>query len=104
MRPIIPVTGVDLAFGNIANLPPKEDIPERFWSWSDPYHQLVSKWFFSGLTHEELGTPREGVDGPASLAAIKAIMVSFEPKHEHKTAGVAFLLHEWRNIPALEGK
>jgi hypothetical protein len=35
------------------------------------------------------------VDTNKALAHIQCIMMSFEPKHEHKTAGVAFLLDEW---------
>jgi hypothetical protein len=40
-------------------------------------------------------TPREGVDKHKALAAIKAIIGSFAPKHEHKTSGCGYLLSEW---------
>lgn len=40
-------------------------------------------------------TARPGVDRDKALVAIKAALGSFEPKHEHKEAGCAFLLHEW---------
>ena len=39
--------------------------------------------------------PKEGVDTKKALRHVKAVLGSWEPKHEHKEAGVAFLLNEW---------
>jgi hypothetical protein len=55
---------------------------------------LVDRWFFLGLKNLKT-TPREGVNEAEALAHIKYVLSSWEPKHEHKTAGVAFLINEW---------
>jgi hypothetical protein len=96
-RPI-EVSEVDLAFGgNISDLMPEHnEIPkgyegEEFWkSWQ-------SEWFFEGLKHWP--KPKEGIDRNVALAHLKAIQVSFEPKHEHKEAGVAWLASLWFENP-----
>lgn len=94
------ITDVDIAFGNVDHLPAEAAIAERFWQDSDPYHKITSKWFFEGLKGaHELGTPRDGVDATKAVRAIKAILASWAPKHQHKEAGVAMLIHEWFILP-----
>jgi hypothetical protein len=39
--------------------------------------------------------PKEGVDVDKALRHIQAIMRSYQPKHEHKEAAVAYLLSQW---------
>lgn len=92
------ITGIDLAFGTMEMelLPKWTDIPESFRDMNDEskYSKLVSDWFFGGL--ESLsGVPKEGIDPQLAFKNIKAILRSFDPKHEHKQAGCAFLLSEW---------
>lgn len=95
--PIPDLSRVDMAFGNVQHLPPYSTIPERFMRRSDPYAQFISGWFFGGRTAEDMQRliARPGVDRGKALVAIKSALASFEPKHEHKEAGCAFLLHEW---------
>jgi hypothetical protein len=95
--PIPDLTNIDVVFGNIKHLPRYETIPDRFKRMRDPYSDFISGWFFSGRTQEDMQKLKErpGVNRGKALAAIKAILASFEPKHEHKEAGCAFLLHEW---------
>lgn len=87
----------DVVFGNIRHLPPYDAIPKRFRDSYDPYARFVSEWFFRGRTPDDMKrlTERLGVDRNQALRAIKAVLGSFEPKHEHKEAGCAFMLHEW---------
>ena len=95
------VTVIDLAFGprNLKEfLPPMDEIPEEFDSMNNPWNRLVSTWFFSGLN--QAPKAKEGIDGRAALAHIKTILGSFEPKHEHKTAGCAYLMSLWFELPA----
>jgi hypothetical protein len=104
MTPIPELHAVDVAFGNIKHLPEWEDLSEdlrRGWSNDrNPYCVFVSEWFFKGRTPEDMArlTPRDGVDGYKALTAVEAVLGSFEPKHEHKIAGCAFLLKEWFNL------
>jgi hypothetical protein len=57
--------------------------------------------FFKGLSQEDINEliPKEGIDKIKALKAITSILRSFEPKHEHKEAGAAFLLSEWFEEP-----
>jgi len=92
------MTRADMAFGNIDHLPKSDDIPDEYWRHhGNAYVAYVSEWFYRGRTQSDIDRlkARDGIDRNAALAAIKAVLSSFEPKHEHKTAGAAFLLHEW---------
>lgn len=96
MIPVPDVNGLSVAFGNVAHLPPMKDIPEEFKGHrGNKWTELFSQWFYSGLPKGTEFVPKPGVDKSKALAAIRAVMVSFEPKHEHKEAGVAYLLSEW---------
>ena len=75
-------------------MPAQADIPDEFRRHSNRWNRLFSDWFFLGLESLEL-TPKEGVDKAKALRHIRAVMGSFEPKHEHKEAAVAYLLNEW---------
>ena len=96
MIPIQDVTDADVAFpARVAHLMPAyADIPKEFKVDSTKWNQLVTDWFFSGLTNLAL-TPKDGVDKTKALRHLKCILGSFEPKHEHKEAAVAYLLSEW---------
>lgn len=104
MIPIPEMTNLDVAFSNAEHLPPMKDIPDEFKRNNNAFAGIVSKWFFNGLdSFESVGlTPKKGVEKGKAIAALKAIIGSYEPQHEHKTAGVAFLMSEWFDLD--EGK
>jgi hypothetical protein len=54
-----------------------------------------SRWFFSGLPKGTVFVPHEGIDPAKAMRHLRAILGSFEPKHEHKEAGVAYLMSQW---------
>ena len=95
----VPVTGVDMAFGGDMDklLPDYDSIPEEFKSGcnSNKWNKLFSNWFFYGLDEDTDFIPKEGIDVDAALKHISSIMRSWQPKHEHKEAGIAFLLQLW---------
>lgn len=87
---------VDIAFGNTKYLPPKEEIPEEFWNDNHPACQAAQQLFFKGGKLSDHGfKPKEGIDVGRASMAIGAILASWEPKHEHKIAGVGFLINQW---------
>lgn len=96
MRPIPEVSDLDVVFCTKATsiLPPMKDIPAEFKKSSNKWAQVVSDWFFCGIKDCKW-SPKPGVDVGKALRAIKACIGDFEPSHEHKEAGVAFLLSEW---------
>jgi len=94
-----PISGVGVAFGDISNLPPMSEIPDQFKKWDgNRWRDLASKWFFKGLGDVDLN-PKPGVDADTALRAVGACLRSWEPKHEHKMAGCAYLLSLWFEEP-----
>ena len=98
------VTPVDMAFGGDVKklMPPMDSIPEEFKTYGGTrWNEIISRWFFVGIKIKN-AIPAEGVDAGKALNHIKAIIGSFEPKHEHKEAACAFLLSEWFSVFEIE--
>lgn len=76
-------------------LPPVEAIPSEFFNTSNPWCQLQRKWFMGGLPTSTQFHLRPGCEGERMMRHITACQRSYEPKHEHKEAGVAYLLSLW---------
>ena len=94
---IIEVDDLTLAFpsrivGTL--LPLWDDISDKYKDERHPLQEIASRWFFEGA-HEYVFTPREGVDANKALRMIAACMGSYEPKHQHKMAGIAYMLDEF---------
>ena len=80
----------------IRHLMPKyEDIRDEYRLGGKWSNQLFSDWFFCGIKSADGLVAKEGIDKSKALRHIKTVMGSFEPKHEHKEAAVAFLLDKW---------
>jgi hypothetical protein len=99
MFKVMDVREAEIVFGagKIDEMLPKyEEIPEEFkgFNSTNKWVRLVTDMFFKGLKSIEM-TPKEGVDKEKAFKHIRAVMVSWRPKHEHKTAGCAFLFSEW---------
>lgn len=91
------VDGVDLAFGPArinTLLPAWDEIPDEFKRHNNKWVRIVSRWFFQGLKGATF-KPKPGVDERKALNHIGACMKSWEPQHEHKEAGCAYLLSEF---------
>lgn len=73
-------------------LPLEKDIPEEYSKNYHPMVKIVNRLFFHGLPKETVFHGREGVDGEMAFRQIHACLKSFQPKHEHKISGVAYLL------------
>lgn len=76
-------------------LPPYATIPDEYKRGRTKWNAVVDRWFFSGLPKETRFVPKPGIDTSEAKAHLKAVLVSFEPKHEHKTAGAAYLFSKW---------
>jgi hypothetical protein len=93
----VDVSDLDIAFpASVGHLLPAwADIPEEFRHWpGNGWVRFVDNWFFKGTSTRQLKA-KPGIDKNAALRHVRACMGSFEPKHEHKTAGVAYLLSLW---------
>lgn len=93
------VTAPELAFGGDMQklLPPLADIPVEFKDRGNgtKWNAIQRKWFFEGLPAGTRFVPKEGVDEQAALRHLGAIQRSWAPKHEHKEAGVSWLMSLW---------
>lgn len=88
------VSDVDMAFGGNAMelIPSYEKLKNEK---IDPkWVKLFSDWFYCGLAKLEIEL-NEGIDKQKALRHIKCVMKSFEPKHEHKELGVAYLFSQF---------
>lgn len=97
----VTIDGARAAFpASVSDLmPPMEAIPDEFKNWhGTEWNRLFADWFYSGLKSLDL-TPQPGIDKDAALRHIKTVMGSWEPKHEHKEAAVAYLLSLWFTDP-----
>lgn len=77
-------------------LPPYKNIPEEFTrhTYNNKWCKLFNDWFFNRLTKLEL-IPKEGIDQDKALHHIRTAMQGWDSKHEHKEAGVAYLMSLW---------
>ncbi|MBN4867415.1 MULTISPECIES: hypothetical protein [Enterobacterales] len=90
------ITQVILAFGppDIEKFLPKWDlIPDEFKQGKNPWIVFIERWFYHGL--ECPPAAKEGVELKWALAHIVVILKSFDPKHEQKIAGCAYLASLW---------
>jgi len=102
-----PVSEADLAFGcNLVNLLPAYDlIPIEFKNHNNPWCKWQLKWFFTGLTKDEIPKAKEGINYKLAMRHLGTIQGSWEPQHEHKEAGVAYLASLWfEEVPELKEK
>ncbi len=78
-------------------LPAWNDIPEDFRRCHDGWSAFVSQWFFQGV-NESAVVAKSGIDKTVALSHCAAIMRSWVPSHEHKIAGVAYLMSLWFDL------
>lgn len=85
-------------------LPKYADIPDEFKKDHNVWVDLVSTWFFTGLSKETEFIPQDGIDPKEALAHVAACLRSWQPKQEHKTAGCAYLMSLWFKDVKIDGK
>jgi hypothetical protein len=93
------ISDVGLVFpGSVLHLMPEyAQIPEEFKRSGNKWCKWQSDWFYAGLS--EMPRAQEGIDLQKALRHLKAIQGSWEPKHEHKQAAVAYLASQWLELP-----
>jgi hypothetical protein len=61
----------------------------------EKWRSFQRKWFFNGLPENTKVDLKDGIDGDTAFRHLGAIQGSFQPKHEHKEAAVAYLASLW---------
>jgi hypothetical protein len=75
-------------------LPEYGTVPNSFKQWGDPWAKVIERWFFKGI--DPAGWEwKPGIDKTKALRQLGVILRSYQPKHEHKIAGAAYLLSQW---------
>lgn len=95
----IAISRADVAFGGKVDqiLPAWKDIPDEFKNGRSPWVEWQSDWFFKGL--DRYPVAKDGIDLDMAMSNLAAIQGSWDPKHEHKQAGVAYLASLWFSSP-----
>jgi len=93
------VTKVDVAFGGgYKFLPPYETIPAEFKNDVNPFVRLANDLMYKGVPGPKTPSMTLRPDlvpvAPKIPDFMGSILSSFQPKHEHKIAGAAFLLSQ----------
>ena len=104
-RPCGEISNATKAYpADVKNLMPAYDqIPEEIKNQdANNYTRLRAKWFLKGLMAHDVPEPRGGIDGDKAWDHLFCIQRSFEPKHEHKSAAVAYLMSLWFKEPVLD--
>lgn len=88
--------GPSIAFPTTVDgfIPEYCDIPEEFKRGHTPQNKLFNRMFCAGVRVSFL-KEKPGINRKDALNHIRYVSRSFEPKHERKEAGVAFLIAEW---------
>lgn len=81
-------------------MPAYRDIPDEYRDMcgETPFHKIQQQWFFEGLKKFPLD-PKPGINRDDAIRHLAAIQGSWAPKHEHKVAGVAYLMSLWFEAP-----
>jgi hypothetical protein len=88
---------LNLSLRVIDLMPKMHQIPEEFTREICPWVKFQQRWFYKGL--DEFPTAKPGIDQQQAKIHLALIQKSFEPKHEHKQAAVAYLASTWLELP-----
>lgn len=76
-------------------IPAWEDVPKEFRDATNPWARSASTWFAYSPHVTFSADPKAGVDMRVAARHLLACLRSYEPKHEHKIAAVAYLMSRW---------
>lgn len=85
------ITALELAFSTDRLLPPWEDVPEDFLE-GNIYTELASAIFYGTEMPKNTIALNEGFEAEELNRCIHAHLKSWGPKHEHKIAGVGYMI------------
>lgn len=87
-------TDLEYAFATTRCLPPKEIIPKEFWDGfgANVYVRLADTLFTGDAPPAGDIEFNEGFTGNNLMKFLIAHLRSFEPQHEHKIAGLAYMI------------
>lgn len=97
-----PINDATLAFPANAEtdlMPPYQECLDGLDGLSDKdrkkWIEFQRSWFYSGLSEKTEFHCKEGIDGETAYRHLRAVQGSYQPKHQHKEAAVAYLCSLW---------
>lgn len=85
------ITDVEVAFSTMRFLPPREVIPDSFWE-GNTYTGLADAIFFGWALPALSIDIKDGIGPEALRRCVEAHLQSWGPQHEHKIAGVGYMI------------
>lgn len=85
------ITDVEMAFSTDRLLPPWDEIPNEFRR-GNQYTRLAEAIFYGTAMPDNDIALKPGFTADALNRTVRAHLTSFGPKHEHKIAGVGYLI------------
>jgi hypothetical protein len=96
--PFMPVKSSEaersFGFSNVYDKMPEWQVIDRGVLNKTKFVKFIEDWFFSGVNVLK-ALPKDGINKDEALGHIAGIMRSWQPKHEHKTYGCAYLMALW---------
>lgn len=99
----IEVSDVEMAFPATVDhlLPSWDEIPDEFKGNNNVFVKITNDQFF-GIKNDSSLSLKPDFDLSLVQRHLHCCMGSFSPRHEHKIAGVAYLLSQWFDIVSPE--
>lgn len=103
MKPHNDISDLEMAFPTrgLELLPPWDAIPPEYRTAAK--QKIPTLWFLKGLSINRV-VCKKGVDQKNAFRHMKAIMGCWSPKHEHKMAGIAYLIDQWFEVFDVESR
>lgn len=103
-KDILGTTELEFVWSTTRCLPPEDQIPKEFWQ-GNQYTKLAEQIFFGTLTDDDPSrcTVRpEFSEVPLDRINqfVRAHLASWSPQHEHKIAGVGYLISQIMEVEA----
>lgn len=90
---VVSITDVECAFSTTRLLPAVEDIPAEFKSQRGNVYTRIADSIFMGTALPEAEIEmKEGFEPGSVNRCVRAHLSSWSPKHQHKIAGVGFMI------------
>ncbi|KPM97654.1 hypothetical protein [Vibrio alginolyticus] len=86
------ITDVERAFSTTRLLPPMDEIPEEFFSDENIYTKISNAMIFQQNMPNGVVLFDKGYEEADMVKCVEAHAESYSPKHEHKVAGVAYMI------------
>ncbi|ELP6119501.1 TPA: hypothetical protein I7730_00100 [Vibrio vulnificus] len=86
------ITDVERAFSTTRLLPPMDEIPEEFFSDENIYTKIARAIVLQQAIPNAVISFDKGYEQAAMVKCVEAHAESYSPSHEHKVAGIAYMI------------